>query len=111
MPAKIHHKQRRPARVFLKEWLEYRHLTAERLAGRLDTSKSVISKLMNGHQRYNQDWLEQIAWALDCEVYQLYRPPETPTADELLSQMQPDVRETAMRVLLDMSSWKTGTND
>jgi len=110
MPTKIHHRNRRPARLFLREWLDYRGLTAEQLAGRLDTSKSVISKLMNGRQRYNQDWLEAIAFALDCEVDQLFRPPTAPTADELLAQMDPRARETAMKVLLDLSSLKTGTD-
>lgn len=109
MPVQIRHKQRRPARVFLKEWLDYRGLTAEQLAGRLDTSKSVVSKLMNGRQRYNQDWLEAIAYALDCEVPELYRPPNAPTANELLAQMTPEARETAMGVLLNLSRLRTGT--
>lgn len=111
MPTRIHHTaHRRPARIFLKEWLDYRGLTAERLADRLETSKSVVSKLMTGKQRYNHDWLERIAYALDCEVWQLYRPPRVPTADELLAQMDPIARETAMNVLVDLSKLrKTGT--
>ena len=111
MPTRIHHtSHRRPARIFLKEWLDDRNLTAERLADRLGTSKSVVSKLMTGRQRYNHDWLERIAYALDCEVWQLYRPPRVPSADELLSQMDPDARATAMNVLVDLSKLrKTGT--
>lgn len=111
MPTKIHHKNRRPARIFLREWMEFRQITAEQLAGRLETSKSVISKLVNGRQRYNQDWLEAIAYALDCDVAQLYRPPDAPTADELLSQMSPEARETAMNVLIDLSKFRTGTDN
>lgn len=109
VPTPIRHKQRRPAHVFLKEWLEYRGLSAEQLAGRLDTSKSVISKLMNGRQRYNQDWLEAIAYALDCDVPELYRPPTAPTANELLSRMSPETREAAISILSDLSRLKTGT--
>lgn len=109
MPTPIRHKLRRPAHVYLREWMEYRGLNAEQLAGRLDTSKSVISKLVNGKQRYNQDWLEAIAYALDCEVAELYRPPNAPTATELLSRMSPEARETAMNVLIDLSKLKTGT--
>lgn len=108
-PIQIRHKQRRPARIFLQEWLDFRRLTAEQLAGRMETSKSVVSKLINGRQRYNQDWLERIAYALDCEVIQLYRPPTAPTATELLAEMSPETRETAMKVLVDLSSLKTGT--
>lgn len=108
---RIRHKLRRPAHVYLKEWLEYRGISAEQLAGRIETSKSVISKLMNGHQRYNQDWLEAIAYALDCEVAELYRPPTAPTANELLSQMSPETRETALNILRDLSNLKTGTRN
>lgn len=111
MPTPIRHKNRRPARVFLREWLEHRHLTAEQLAGRLETSKSVVSKLMTGQQRYNQEWLEAIAYALDCEVPELYRPPNAPTAHELLSGMNDEQRELAVRALRDISNWKTGTEN
>lgn len=111
MPTKIHHKNRRPARIYLREWMDFRHLTAEQLAGRLETSKSVISKLVNGRQRYTQDWLEAIAYALDCDVVQLYRPPEAPTANELLDKMTPEARETALNVLIDLSKLKTGTDN
>ncbi len=110
MPTKIHDKNRRPARVYLREWLEYRHITAERLADRLDVSKGAISKLINGKQRYNQDWLEMIAWALNCDVPELYRPPESPTANELLARMSPEVKETAMKVLVDLAKFRTGTD-
>lgn len=109
MKTQIRHKLRRPARVFLAEWLEYRGLSAEKLAGRLDTGKSVVSKLMNGRQRYNQDWLEAIAYALDCEVPDLYRPPTAPTANELLARMTPETQQAAFNILRDLSNLKTGT--
>lgn len=109
-PIQIRHIQRRPARVFLREWLEYRGLTAEQLAGRLDTSKSVVSKLMTGRQRYNQDWLERIAYALDCEVPELYRPPDAPTANELLAKLPDDLRSIAMQTLAAFAKGRTGTD-
>lgn len=109
MPTAIHNKNRKPAKLFLREWLDYRNLTAEQLAGRMETSKSVISKLMTGKQRYNQDWLERIAYALNCEVHQLFRPPEAPTAQELLAMMPPETRQAAMNVLIDLSKIRTGS--
>lgn len=78
MPRTTRSGNRRPARIYLREWLTHRGLTAEQLADRVDTSKSVISKLETGSQRYNQDWLERIAFALDCDVPDLYRPPRLP---------------------------------
>lgn len=109
-PVQIRNRARRPARLFLREWLVHRGLTAEQLAGRLETSKSVISKLENENQRYNQDWLEAIAFALNCDVPDLFRHPDAPTAAELLGKMPPDVRETAINVLVDMAKLKSGTN-
>lgn len=102
----IHHKSRRPARLYIPEWLAHRGLTAEQLAGRLETSKSVVSKLVNGKQRYNQDWLERIAFALNCEVQELFRPPMAPTANELLAKMPPTVQETAINVLIDLAGYR-----
>lgn len=111
MPTPIRNKLRRPARVYLQEWIEHRGLNAEQLAGRLETSKSVVSKLVTGKQRYNQDWLEAIAYALDCDVAQLYRPPNAPTANELLAQMPPETQATAMNVLIELSKFRTGTGN
>lgn len=111
MPTRIHNSaNRRPSRIYLKEWVEYRGLNYERLADRIETSKSVVSKIATGKQRYNQDWLEKFAWALDCEVAQLYRPPTAPTADELLARMAPDDRERALRILDTFPNSKTGTD-
>jgi transcriptional regulator with XRE-family HTH domain len=109
-PQKPDIRPRRPAHVYLAEWLESRKMTAEELADKMQTAKSVISKLMNGRQRYNQDWLEQIAFWLKCDVAQLYRPPLDPTAEELLSQLSPTRKKTAIGVLESLiEEDKTGT--
>lgn len=111
MPTRIHHtSNRRPARVYLREWLDKRGLTAEQLAGRLDTSKSVVSKLINGKQRYNHDWLERIAYALDCDVPDLYRDPLRPSREDLLRQASPEQMDQIISFAEYIIS-KTGTND
>ncbi len=110
MVVEIHHRGRKPAQVYLREWLDYRNITAEQLAGRLETSKGTVSKLMNGHQKYTLDWLEAIAFALDCDVDALLRPPTAPTADELLAKMAPEAREAAMNVLVSLARPRTGTD-
>lgn len=48
------------------------------------------------------------AYALDCDVPDLYRPPSAPTANELLAQMSPEARETAMGVLYNLSKLRIG---
>ena len=109
---------KRPAHIYLYEWLEHLDITAEQLAGRLETGKSVISKLMNNRQRYNQDWLEAIAYALDIEVKDLYSPPPDPDAppslDKLLEkapkQQQPLLRQAAAALLEQFAKGRTGTD-
>lgn len=108
MPIRIRHKNRRPAHVYLAEWLRYRDITAEQLAGRLDIGKSIISKLMNGHQPYSMPMLEAIAYALNCEVNELLRQPNAPTRDELLEKASPEDLRRALDLIETIR--KTGTN-
>ncbi|MFD1199979.1 helix-turn-helix domain-containing protein [Brucella gallinifaecis] len=63
-------------RLYLFEWIDFRKTSAQQLAKRIKTSKSVISKLGNGKQRYNQDWLEKIAEGLQCDPVDLLRHPQ-----------------------------------
>jgi transcriptional regulator with XRE-family HTH domain len=66
-------------RWFLKEWRTHRGLTQQQLADRLETTKSVISALENGKQRWNQDLVELAAEALNCEPADLIvRDPTAP---------------------------------
>lgn len=66
-------------RWFLKEWRTHRGLTQQQLAERLETTKSVISALENGKQRWNQDIIELAAEALNCEPVDLImRDPTAP---------------------------------
>lgn len=106
MPTKIPPEaRRRHSPLFLKEWIEFRHMTAEQFAGRIGTNKSVISRLINGKQRYHQDWLEIIVFYLDCEVPDLFRHPESPSADSMLRRMTPAQRSLALKAIEDISRW------
>ena len=51
-------------RTFIKKWREYRDLTQDELAERLETSKASISRIEAGSQAYTQDFLEACAEAL-----------------------------------------------
>jgi transcriptional regulator with XRE-family HTH domain len=64
---------------FLYEWRKYRGLTQARLADRIDIAVSRISELESGRARYNQDLLERLADALNCEPADLLmRDPTAP---------------------------------
>jgi transcriptional regulator with XRE-family HTH domain len=51
-------------RTFIRQWREYRGLTQDDLAARLETSKASISRIESGLQAYTQDFLEACADAL-----------------------------------------------
>jgi transcriptional regulator with XRE-family HTH domain len=48
-------------RTYIAEWREFRGLTQEALAERLDTTKATISRIENRKIGYSQDFLEACA--------------------------------------------------
>lgn len=58
-------------RTFIREWRQYRNLTLEQLAGRLDMSASHFSMLERGQRGYTQETLEAIADALQTDAASL----------------------------------------
>jgi len=71
----IKHRQR----WFLKEWRKHKGLSQEKLAEKLGIHKGDISNLEKGKRRYNQDILEALADALECEPADLImRNPADP---------------------------------
>jgi transcriptional regulator with XRE-family HTH domain len=68
-PVKKQARQR--GRHFIKEWREYRQLTQETLAERLNVSPTTVGRIENYKVPYNQDFLELTAYALRCEPWDL----------------------------------------
>lgn len=100
MPVKTNSKTPRvEAPLMLHQWLSHKGMTAEELALAIDTSKSVISKLSNGKQRYNQDWLEKIAFVFKCDVPSLFHDPATPTLDEIYKSLSVEDKGRAIAIL------------
>lgn len=88
--------------AFIKAWRDYRSLTQEQLAERVDTTTATISRLENGKQPYSQELLEALAGALRCTVADLIaRPPEKPKDDllALLDGLDDERRTQAARVI------------
>jgi len=88
-----------PLRWYLREWRLHKGVTAERLAERLETNKGQISKLENGRQRMNDEWIIGYAQALDIEPRDLLRDPKSPDISDLLAKATADqvkkIREIA----------------
>lgn len=108
MVTKIGHGRRRKARIFLKEWRDYRYLTQEQLAERIGTTAASVSRIETGARDYSQAYLEAAAEALSCEVRELFRPPDEPSIDDLLSGA-PDATKRQARAILE-TLLKTGTD-
>ena len=90
---------RRP--LLLRQWRKHRGLTQEKLAERLGTSKGYISQLESGKQRYNQQHLEALTEALDCDpVDLLIRDPTDPDGIwSIWDRVRPVDQDTARRIL------------
>ena len=54
-------KNQRRRKTFLLEWREYRDMTQEFVAGKLDMSASQLSRIESGNSPYTQDFLEAVA--------------------------------------------------
>ncbi len=86
----------KPTRLFLTEWREYRHLTQEQLADRIGTTKGTISRWENRDRDPPLGALSALAEALDIEPESLFRDPATPSAEELLRDLNPNDRARAL---------------
>jgi transcriptional regulator with XRE-family HTH domain len=71
MPRRIGYQKagRRP--IFVRQWREFRGLSQEQLADRLDMSAAQLSRIESGKQPYTQDFLEAAAHALRTDVASL----------------------------------------
>lgn len=97
MPTRIG--PRRPIRLYLAEWREKRGLSQEALGNRLGTSDVTVSRWETGKRQPDLNAQAAIAEALDIDVFDLRRHPDQPSADALLRDQPPEVREQAIRLI------------
>jgi transcriptional regulator with XRE-family HTH domain len=90
---------RRPIRLYLAEWREHKGLTQQALADRLETTDVTISRWETGKRQPNLDAQAAIAEALGIDPFDLRRHPDQPSADALLRDQPPEVRDQAIRLI------------
>lgn len=101
---------RRPRRIYMAEWRDYRGLTQKQLGARFDppVADMTISRWERaaaaGRRLPNTafmstDVLAAVAEALDCEPQDLYRHPAQPSADELLRNASPEEQARAVAIV------------
>lgn len=115
MPRRIGHQKtgRRP--VFVRQWREYRGLSQEALADRLDMSAAQLSRIESAKQPYTQDFLEACADALQTDVPSLLmRDPlkEDPNDPDSIWSLWDHAKPGQRRQIIDVTKallGKTGT--
>jgi transcriptional regulator with XRE-family HTH domain len=72
MPRRVGFQKRGRRQIFVKQWREFRGLSQEQLASRIDDmSAAQLSRIENAKQPYTQDFLEAAAEALQTDVASL----------------------------------------
>ncbi|MBL8644415.1 MAG: helix-turn-helix transcriptional regulator [Rhodospirillaceae bacterium] len=90
---------------YIKEWREFRGLTQQTLADRVEISRSAITKIEGQNRPYTQKTLEDMAVALNCEPADLLTEPPVPGRPEseltafLRSLKRREDQATALRIL------------
>lgn len=97
MPVRIG--PRRPPRIFLAEWREARGLSQERLGERLGVSKMTVSRWERNVASVNINVMSALAESLDIEPRDLFRHPDTPSADALLRNQPESIVDQAIAVI------------
>lgn len=91
---------RKPVRWYLREWRQSRDWTLEQLGGRMDATKSQISKLERGDTAWDAGWLARAAFAFGIEPTDLLFPPDKPSPVELLRGLTDEQKETVVDLAL-----------
>ncbi|MFA7308104.1 MAG: helix-turn-helix transcriptional regulator [Hyphomicrobium sp.] len=65
--APVPKKPRERNRTFMREWRDFRRLSQEEVADKLDIDRSTISRIERGESPYDQDILERLALVYRCD--------------------------------------------
>lgn len=104
MPARIFPK--RLPRLFLAEWREKKGLTQAEAGQRLDPAVSdvTVSRWETGKRRPDINVIAALAEAYGCEFRDMFRHPDQPSADDLLREQPPEVRDNVLRMIRGLKS-------
>ena len=105
----------KPLRHYLREWRKAKGLTQQQLADRLPlgedgkaTGKDQISRWERFERGITMDAQAALAEAMSIEPGDLFRHPDTPSADELLRKASPERRREILAVVESLLNLKAG---
>lgn len=88
---------RKTGKLFFKEWLEKRELSAERFADRVEVERQTVYRWINGERRPRPEYYDKIVQALDLSGFSdLYRPPHRPSIDAVTANLPDDMHEDVL---------------
>lgn len=99
MPGATRIGPRRPRRIYLAEWRANRGLSQKQLGDRVGVTDVTISRWETGRALLSTDVMAALAEALDIEPQDLYRHPDTPSADALLRDQPIEIRDQAVAII------------
>jgi transcriptional regulator with XRE-family HTH domain len=90
--------------TFLREWREFRDLSQEEVADRLEIDRTTLSKIERRLLPYNQDFLERAALVYGCEPADILntnpmKPAPPRLVFEALKSATPDQRQQITRFI------------
>lgn len=99
-------KKRQFRKTYIRQWREYRNLTQEQLADRLEMTASFLSMLERGQRGYTQDTLEAIAYALQTDTASLIM--RDPTDDSAVWSIWDQAKPGERRLIVDLAKTVIG---
>lgn len=101
MVARIGLKGAKPARIYFKEWRDWKGWTQQELADRLETTVATVSRIENGERDWGKGYLEAFSHVIGCDNPSdpITRPPDQPSADHLLREATKADREKVWAVI------------
>jgi len=91
-----------PFRLYIAEWREHKRLTQAQLGARLGprgVSDVTVSRWETGARKPDLNVQAAIAEALDIDPFDLMRHPDQPSADALLRDQPPEIRDQAIKLI------------
>ena len=96
--------------LYIAEWMEYRRLSDERLAGRLGVARETVTRWRKQQHRLNPEKIARLAIALDCKPEELWRPPPPagrPSLDAMLEDATDDLHSMATDIVRRLAGQST----
>lgn len=93
-------------KTYIRQWREFRNLTQEQLADRLEMTSSFLSMLERGQRGYTQETLEAIAYALQTDVASLLM--RDPSDENAVWSIWQEAKPAERKMIVDIAKTITG---